>query len=311
MFEDENLGMLNAQMSVDSYRDVTEGEGVYPISHLDYIDEFQSERENLVESVAAVIDAYFPIDDGGYRPIVQFGSMESNDIDRILGAFNYDAEATLQLLAGVTGVAIKTAQRRVGVSGLHDIADLEGLAHKNERVKKAARFYLSHLDVSLPLSAVLQTVEFRWTVEYRRVYRQDFESKVLSELEARGIPVVSGDSYPCRPDIAVPDLNDDLVVVGEIRKIGAGKLHTRFSEFESEVITLGRRYPDASIVLIFDSFEDLEVDDYQKYIDGLYDALPDDNNLADVYHFSQIDAIASEIRAGCSFVQSTLGECYE
>jgi hypothetical protein len=300
--------MVSQQVTAVSDCDITLDSTTRPTSAVDYSEPFEKKRTQLIGDVVRVLDRHFPIEAEGEEPIVKFDRIGSDQDDRLYAAFNDFPEATLQLLAGVCGVPLVTVQREVGVGGFYDIADLDGLIHTNPRVRKTADYYCGQLPGSLPLSAVLQTVQYRWTVEYRRVYRQEFEQDLLSLLERQGIPVVSGSGFAGKPDVAIPDIGGDLAVVGEVRKMGRNEIHHRFDEFESEIESLNKKHPDASIVVVFDFFGDVGSGYYGDYVERLYENAPDSADIEGVYHFDESDQLVSDLKSVCPVFQSQLGD---
>lgn len=296
------------EVSVGSDGDISFDELIAPVSAIEYSDQVEKRRVELIENVVSAIDRHFPVDMTFREPVVTFSEISTDRPDCVYSSFNDFPEATLQLLAGVTGVPIKTVQREADVSGIYNISNIDGLVHTHKDVRAASDYYVDYLPDSLPLSAVLQSVQYRWTVEYRRVFRQDFEQDVLNILERNGIPVVQGDSFDGRPDVCVPNIDGDPVVVGEVRKMARNKLYTRFSEFESEISSLSTKHPDASIVIVFDCFGDVDYEVYEPYVEKLYRKTPESVNFEGVYHFDEIDELVADLKSVCPVVQRTLGD---
>lgn len=266
---------------------------IEPVSALDYVQPVKEAAEDLSDRVWSLLMTHFPVQDFSPEPVIKFEEIDAANPDTLYAAFIDDAEATLQLVAAISGVPIKTANRRLGIAGLHSVEDIDGLTHKDQRIRAAVPFYAERLPDRLPLSATLQTVRHRFIVEYRRSLRQDFEREFKSRLEMEGVPLMNSKGLAGRPDLAIPNQKDEPVVVGEMRKMTTDQLSMRFNEFQSEVKTLNEKHPSASVIVIFDCFEDALSEQYENYVAELREYGGDD--LYGVYHASDFDRLVTEL----------------
>lgn len=274
------------------------------VSATTYCESVEGEITELEEGVKEIINKHYPTEKNSEDPIVCFNEIDETTPDTLYASFITDPEATLQLLAAVTGIPIKTAGRECDIPSLHTVAECDILPHKDSRVSNVVPFYQNHLPEKLPLSAILQTVTYRWIDEYRRSRRQNFESNILTELEQNGIPTISGNQLEGKPDIAIPDETDAPTIVGEVRIMSYDQIKIRFDEFKTEVNTLANIYPNANIVVVFGCFEELSMDKYIDHIQKLKHQTPD--RLHDVYYQTQLDKLVTDLKEIAPVTQASL-----
>lgn len=222
---------------------------IYPRPGVNTFEELYEDRENLLVKVNQVIDNALPTVTKGGLEIVEF--KEINTVDTILGAFNEAPRPAITMFLAITGMSTSDVENKMSFSNTYGIADTGSeLPHKDYRARPLAKLLLNHLTTNLLRETVLQQTTHRWTLDHRRHYRKEFEDEVLSELEQNGIPLLPDSQVNGSPDIAVPKNNDEMAIVGEIRKSNKQDIGARIDEFKSEIRHHSSEHPNAKLIVV-------------------------------------------------------------
>jgi hypothetical protein len=248
-----------------------------------------TERDELIRDVERIIEKVLPTHTRDGQTIVEFQEF-NEDGDTVLAAINEAPRPAITMFLAVTGLSTGDVENTLGFSSTYDIADRgTGLSHKDDRAQKLAPYLTERLTVNLNAESVIQETTLRWTVDHRRHYRKDFEAEVQTFMKNNGIPLLPDTEVQGSPDIAVPENNDEMAIVGEIRSSNKQDLGTRVREFQSEVRDLASLHPDAKIVIVMEFPEEIPEErynsiktDFQENVGEHLTAIYTENELAEL-----------------------------
>lgn len=265
--------------------------------------EMYAERELLIDDVQNIIDRVLPTYSRDGYTTVEFSTIEDGDL--ILAAINEAPRPAITMFLAVTGISTTDLQEKFGFSNTYDIADRgDELPHKDFRAQKIAPYLAELLTEDLLADSVIEQTAYRWTVDHRRHHRKDFEAEVQSHLEQNGIPLLPDTQVEGAPDIAVPNNNDTMDVVGEIRSSNKQDWGTRLREFQSEVRDLASAHPNAEIVIVMEFAEEITDERHAEMNAELWEAVGDD--LTALYTKDDLDELVVDCQRWASQLQQPI-----
>lgn len=258
------------------------------------------DRNELLHAVKQVIDNTLPTERVGEREIVLFSEIDS--ADSILAAINESPRPALTMFLAVTGLSKGDVHKQLGFRGVYGIADTgDYLPHKDDRAQELAPLLVKHLSVDLVKETVLQQTAHRWTLDHRRHYRKTFEQEVKNTLLEAGIPLLPNRAVEENPDIAVPDTNSSVCIVGEIRRTNKQDRGNRIREFESEMRSHAETHPTAETVIVFEIAEELPQHKLNRNVANIKQELED--TVSGVYTRNELNNLVSDCRRWTSQIQ--------
>jgi len=252
--------------------------------------EMYADREELIHDVQRIIDKVLPTYTRDEQTIIEFTAFDESG-DTVLAAINEAARPAITMFLAVTGLSTNDVETTLDFSSTFDIADRgSGIPHKDDRAQRLAPYLTDRLTTDLHAETVIQQTTLRWTVDHRRHYRKDFEKEVQTHLQDKGIPLLPDTEVAGAPDIAVPENNDKMAVVGEIRSSNKQDLGTRVREFKSEIRHLAELHPDAKIVIVIEFAEEIPTERYESMKQDFEDSVGE--QLSGIYSGTDIAKLA-------------------
>lgn len=267
-------------------------------------EKFYETRDEVINAVETVIYDSLPVHSINGTDIIEFSSV---NVDDILTALNTDARPAIAMFLAVTGRSTADVESSTGISTTYNIADTGSeLPHRDHRAKPFATHIEEFLIADLPVETVLMQTRYRWELDHRRHYRKGYEKRVLDTLRDAGIPLLPDSQVAGSPDIAVPNNDDSMAIVGEIRSSNKQDWGTRIREFKSEVRDHATEHPNARIVIVLEFPEAVSDSRRREIIGTLGESVGE--SLDGIYTSEDLDRLVQDLREWAPNVQETLAD---
>lgn len=275
----------------------------YPRPGEEKFKEMYEDRAHIISELNTLIDERFPTSVEGRTEYIEFS--EKVDKDTILSAMNRNPKLTIRMCLAVSGLSISQLENRLDISNVYGIGEQStGLNHTDDRAQQIAPLLADQLSTDLATEVVKNQTVYTWTVNHRRHYRKKFEDIIQEKIKEHNIPLVSDSKVDGSPDIAIPNPDDSMAIVGEIRTTNKQDIGARIREFESEIRNLNTLHPNAKVIVVLKTEEEITKTRKDRIESNLFESIGDE--LTQFYWDENIDKLLTDCQQWTPQTQETL-----